>query len=155
MGERWRGATYKLLMKQLSSNHSHVYCYAVVSTHQMFVFVVVPGDNVQQDFTELGHYSCGRLLYNVCVCVCVCVCMCVYSGLYLILVVVPVCFASCCLHTSNCMCMCMHTYVCVFCNRWGGMFCKHLQAGTDVGVNEECGWMAVVILMLITLTGLS
>ena len=52
MGERWRGAIYKLLMKQLSSNHSHVYCYTVVSTYQMFVFVVVLGGNVQWDFTE-------------------------------------------------------------------------------------------------------
>ena len=50
---------YKLLMKQLSSNHSHVHCYTVVSAHQMFVFVVVLGDNVQQAFTE--HLSTWAL----------------------------------------------------------------------------------------------
>ena len=85
---------------------------------------------------------------------CVRVCVYVYSVL-LILIVVLVRFASCCLHTSKlCVCACMHT--CVYsATGGGGIFCKHLQAGTDVGVNEECGWMAVVIFMLITLTGLS
>ena len=63
----------------------------------------------------LGIIAVGSCCTSVCVCLHACVCI-LYSSLILIVVLVH--FASCCLHTSNCMCM--HT--CVY-TATGGMEC--------------------------------
>lgn len=115
----------------------------------LWLYLVVMCNGTLQNISVLGYYSCGKLLYK---CVRVFACVCVYSVL---LSNSYCCACSFCFLLPTHKQLYVHAYVCVYCNRWDGMFCKHLQAGTDVGVNEECGWMAVVILMLITLTGLS